>query len=89
MFSKDVVLSNKTSLHARSASRFVQIANNYKSEIYIKKGNTKIDAKSIIGVLTLGASRGSKITIIADGKDEEEAVRALSDLIESNNLGER
>ncbi|HHT51401.1 MAG TPA: HPr family phosphocarrier protein [Eubacteriaceae bacterium] len=87
MISKEVILKNKTTLHARSASNFVQLANNYKSEIYIQKGNTKIDAKSIIGVLTLGASEGAKITIIADGKDEEEAVKVLSELIESENVG--
>ena len=74
---------NKTGLHARPASKFVQIANNYRCEIYIEKDNTKVNAKSIMGVMTLGASKGTKITIIADGLEEEKALKALSELIES------
>lgn len=74
---------NKTGLHARPASKFVQVANSYKCEIYIEKDNTKINAKSIMGVMILGASKGTKITIIADGLEEEAALKALSDLIES------
>ena len=83
MVFKEVVIMNKTGLHARPASKFVQIANNYRCEIYIEKDNTKVNAKSIMGVMTLGASKGTKITIIADGLEEEKALKALSDLIES------
>lgn len=83
MVSNDLVITNKTGLHARPASKFVQIANDYKCEIYIEKENTKVNAKSIMGVMTLGASKGTKITIIADGIDEEEALKALSELIET------
>lgn len=83
MVSKDLVIMNKTGLHARPASKFVQIANDYKCEIYIEKENTKINAKSIMGVMTLGASKGTKITIIAEGIDEKEAIKVLSELIQS------
>lgn len=83
MVSKELVIMNKTGLHARPASKFVQVANSYKCEIYIEKDNTKINAKSIMGVMILGASKGTKITIIADGLEEEAALKALSDLIES------
>lgn len=83
MVSKDVYVQNKTGLHARPASKFVQIANEYKSEIFIQKGNSKVNAKSIMGVMTLGISKGTKITITAEGQDEEKALDKLIELIES------
>ena len=83
MVSKEVTILNKTGLHARPASRFVQVANDFESEILIEKGTVKVNAKSIMGVMTLGASRGTTITLIAEGEDENEAINALVELIES------
>ena len=83
MITKDFIIENKTGLHARPASRFVQIANEFKCDIFIEKGNTRVNAKSIMGVMTLGAGKGSKISIIADGIDEREAIETLTQLIES------
>ena len=68
MITKDFIIENKTGLHARPASKFVQVANEFKSDIFIEKGNTRVNAKSIMGVMTLGAGRGSKIRLIVDGK---------------------
>lgn len=83
MVSKNVVINNKTGLHARPASKFVQIANEFKCDIFIEKGMTRVNAKSIMGVMTLGAGKGTSITIIADGIDEKEALESLTKIIES------
>ena len=83
MVSKDLVILNKTGLHARPASRFVQIANDFKSDIFIEKGSTRVNAKSIMGVMTLGAGKGTAITLIAEGEDENQCIKFLSELIES------
>jgi len=84
LITKDFIIENKTGLHARPASKFVQVANEFKSDIFIEKGNTRVNAKSIMGVMTLGAGRGSKIRLIVDGIDQEEALETLSQLIQSN-----
>ena len=83
MKSQKVTILNKTGLHARPASVFVQTASKFKSELMIQKGEKKVSAKSIMGVLTLGVSMGTEITITAEGSDEEEAVKTLVELIES------
>lgn len=83
MVSKDLTILNKSGLHARPASRFVQLANEFKSEIFVQKDNTKVNAKSIMGVMTLGAGKGTEITLIAEGRDEEKALKALVDLVEA------
>ncbi len=78
-----VTIINETGLHARPANQFVQASKNFTSDITIKKGDASVDAKSILGVLTLGAGKGSEIIIEANGEDEEKAVEALAELIES------
>ncbi|HYE81102.1 MAG TPA: HPr family phosphocarrier protein [Clostridia bacterium] len=83
MYSRDMIIENKTGLHARPASSFVAAALKYKSEICVNKDSKKVSAKSIMNILSLGASKGSKITITAEGPDEEAAVMALCDLINS------
>ena len=83
MVSKELTIFNATGLHARPASMFVQEAGKYKSEINIVKGEKKINAKSIMGIMAGGLSKGTVITIEADGEDEVVALNALSDLIES------
>lgn len=84
MISKEVVISNQVGLHARPATFFIQKANEYKSSIWVEKDDRRVNAKSLLGVLSLGIVKGTAITIIADGTDEEEAVAALSELIASD-----
>ncbi len=84
MFSKEVLVSNQVGLHARPATFFIQKANEFKSSIWVEKDERKVNAKSLLGVLSLGITRGVSITIAADGADEEEAVMALVDLISTN-----
>ena len=84
MLSKDVTVQNQVGLHARPATFFIQKANNFKSSIWVSKDERKVNAKSLLGVLSLGIIRGTNISIIADGEDEVEAVDALVDLISSN-----
>ena len=84
MVSKEVVISNQVGLHARPATYFIQKANEFKSGIWVKKEERRVNAKSLLGVLSLGIVKGTPITIIADGSDEEEAVTALTALIASD-----
>ncbi len=81
MFEKKAVISGKTGLHARPASVFVQTAMKYKSAISVETAAKKVDAKSLISVLTLGAAKGTEVLIKAEGPDEEEAVLALLELL--------
>ncbi len=82
MYSREVTVTNDVGLHARPATFFIQKANEYKSSIWVEKEERKINAKSLLGVLSLGIVKNSTVTIIADGVDEEKAVDALVDLIE-------
>lgn len=84
MFSKDVVVQNQVGLHARPATFFIQKANEFKSSIWVEKDERKVNAKSLLGVLSLGITKGTSINIIADGSDEQEAVEVLVNLIASN-----
>ncbi|MGL4607038.1 MAG: HPr family phosphocarrier protein [Eubacteriaceae bacterium] len=76
-----VVVRNKAGLHAKPASLFVQRANNFRSNIYIKKGTTRVNAKSIMGVMILAVQKGDEIEIEASGDDERLAVETLKTLI--------
>ncbi len=82
-----VKLLNKVGLHARPASLFVQAAKKFKSQIKVKKDGNEVDAKSILGVLSLGAECGHTITITAEGPDAEEAINELVSLVK-NKFGE-
>lgn len=84
MFSKEVLVTNQVGLHARPATFFIQKANEFKSSIWVEKDERKVNAKSLLGVLSLGIARGVNINISAEGPDEEQAVVALVDLIASN-----
>lgn len=84
MYSKEVLVSNQVGLHARPATFFIQKANEFKSSIWVEKDERRVNAKSLLGVLSLGITRGVNITILADGPDEEQAVNALVELITSN-----
>jgi phosphocarrier protein len=84
MFSKEAVVNNSVGLHARPATFFIQKANEFKSSIWVERNERRINAKSLLGLLSLGIVKGSSITIIADGADEEAAVNALVELISSD-----
>lgn len=84
MYNTSVQLQNETGLHARPASMFVKEASKYSSEVVIIKGDMEYNAKSIMGVLSMGAKKGDIITITAQGDDDKEAVEALKELVESN-----
>ncbi len=83
MFVKEVVVQNQVGLHARPATFFIQKANEFKSSIWVEKEERRVNAKSLLGVLSLGIVGNTDIRIIADGADEEAAVTALVRLVES------
>ena len=83
MTTKSITIKNTVGLHARPATFFIQKANSFKSGIWVEKDDRKVNAKSLLGVLSLGIAKGMTITIIADGIDEKAAVDALCDLIDS------
>ena len=80
---KDVVIQNQVGLHARPATFFIQKANEFRSSIWVEKDERRVNAKSLLGVLSLGIVGGTSIKIIADGTDEKEALDALISLVES------
>lgn len=84
MYMKEAVVNNQVGLHARPATFFIQKANEYKSSIWVEKDERRVNAKSLLGVLSLGIVKGTAINLIADGADEKEAVDALVELIASN-----
>jgi phosphocarrier protein len=79
---QDVIIKNKLGLHARAAALFVKTANRFASQVTVQKDKLRINGKSILGVLTLAASCESKIRIICEGPDAEEALEALKSLID-------
>ena len=81
MISRDVTITNSIGLHARPATFFIQKANGYKSSIWVEKDDRKVNAKSLLGVLSLGIAQGMTVKLIADGTDEGEAIAGLQDLI--------
>ena len=81
------MLTNKLGLHARASALLVRLASEFDSEITLQRNGQQINAKSIMGLMMLAAARGAEIELCADGKDEKQAVEALSELI-SNRFGE-
>ncbi len=84
MVSKEVVVQNQVGLHARPATFFIQKANEFSSSIWISKDDRKVNAKSLLGVLYLGITRGTAVTLTADGADEDAAIKELAALVESD-----
>jgi phosphocarrier protein HPr len=84
---KSFTVTNELGIHARSAAMIVEVSNKYRAKICLEKNGSKVNAKSILGILTLGCPKGSKIIIRAEGIDAEEAVEELGRLIE-NKFGE-
>ncbi|WP_018248235.1 HPr family phosphocarrier protein [Orenia marismortui] len=83
MVEKKVTINNETGIHARPASMIVQEANKYGADIKIAKDANEVNAKSIMGIMSLGISKSTEITVKAEGADAEEAVDALVELVES------
>lgn len=83
MYVKDVLVQNQVGLHARPATFFIQKANEFKSSVWVEKEERRANAKSLLGVLSLGIVGGTAIRVIADGADEQEAVDSLVSLVES------
>ncbi|MBQ6163091.1 MAG: HPr family phosphocarrier protein [Clostridia bacterium] len=83
MFVKDVIVQNQVGLHARPATFFIQKANEFKSTIWVEKEERRVNAKSLLGVLSLGIMGGAQIRILAEGSDEEAAVNALAELVDT------
>ena len=88
MISRDVTIKNSVGLHARPATFFIQKANSYKSSIWVEKEDCRVNAKSLLGVLSLGISKGTEIKLIADGVDENNAIDGLAELIDGE-FGEK
>lgn len=82
MLKKTVIIKNKLGLHARAAVKFVNLANRFASSVRIENAGAKIDGKSILGILTLAAVQGARITLKISGKDEKSALKALVALID-------
>lgn len=84
MYEKKATIMKQVGLHARPATFLIQKANEFKSSIWIEKEERRVNAKSLLGVLSLGVAQGATINIIADGQDEIEAVNTLCELINSD-----
>jgi phosphocarrier protein len=83
MFEKIITIQNRAGIHARPAAMLVQTTKNFKSNIYLEKDQDRINAKSIMSIITLGAGYGVELKIIAEGVDEEAAVEAVARLFAS------
>ncbi|MBO4366837.1 MAG: HPr family phosphocarrier protein [Clostridia bacterium] len=81
MINREVTIRNEKGLHARPATFFIQKANTFKSSIWVEIEDRKANAKSLLGVLSLGVSQGDTVTLVADGSDEEAAVDGLIELV--------
>lgn len=81
MTSRNIEITNNVGLHARPATFFIQKANSYRSSIWVEKDDRRVNAKSLLGVLSLGIVKGMTITLIADGPDEDDALEGLAVLV--------
>ena len=80
----EVVIANRLGLHARAAAKFVHLANQFEATIAVIKDGSKVDGKSILGLLTLAAKKGTRLRVTADGGDEAQALDGLTKLVRSN-----
>jgi phosphocarrier protein HPr len=81
MIERNIMIINKLGLHARAASRLVTRASSFEAQIWLSRDDREVNGKSIMGVLTLAAARGTTLLIRADGNDEKEAMEAIENLI--------
>ena len=82
MFSKEVVVRCESGLHNRQATYFVQNANEFESSIWLESGSRRMNAKSLLGIMSLGVVTGTTVTLSASGPDAESAVNALDELLQ-------
>jgi len=80
---KELVIVNRLGLHLRAAAQFVRVAQRFSCDVFVRKGETVINGKSIMGLAMLAAARGTRIVVITDGEDAKEALSALTELVES------
>ena len=83
MISRSVTIQNTVGLHARPATFFIQKANSYKASLWIEKDDRRVNAKSLLGVLSMGIAKGMTVTLIADGQDDSEAISVLVALVQT------
>ena len=83
MLERQVEIVNKKGLHARAAAKFINLANGFESDIMVARGEDEVNGKSIMGLLMLAANKGTRLTLRAEGNDEESAIEKISHLIES------
>ncbi len=83
MITRNITIKNTVGLHARPATFFIQKANSYKCSIWVEKDDRRVNAKSLLGVLSMGIVQGMTVTLIADGADEAEALNGLEALVDS------
>ena len=83
MITQNVTIKNTIGLHARPATIFIQKANSFRSSIWVEKDDRRVNAKSLLGVLSLGVIGGMTVTLMADGEDEKEAIKVLQNFIET------
>ena len=83
MITRSVTIKNTIGLHARPATFFIQKANTYKSSVWVEKDDRRVNAKSLLGVISLGITNGMTVNLIADGTDEKEAIEGLATLIDT------
>jgi phosphocarrier protein len=83
MIEKEVTIKNRAGIHARPAALLVEMANKFSSKIFFEKDSERINGKSIMGIITLGATFNTKLLILADGPDEQQAVESLARLFEN------
>ena len=81
MYTQEITVQNEVGLHARPATYFIQKANEFKSGIWVEKEERRVNAKSLLGVLSMGIMTGTAVTLIAEGPDEVQAVDALSEML--------
>ena len=82
MFSKEIVVRCESGLHNRQATYFVQKANEFECSVWLESGNRKMNAKSLLGIMSLGIVTGAVVTLSADGADAEDAVNALENMLQ-------
>ncbi len=83
MVRRELEIKNRLGLHARAAAKFVRCSGQFSCQVTIRRGDTCVDGKSIMGVLLLAAPQGSALEIVADGDDEEAAIAALAELVDA------
>ena len=88
MLQRDVIIENKLGMHLRAAAVFIEAANKFSCSVYLRKGERSVNAKSIMGLMTLAATYGSQVTILTEGDDEADALEALAALVK-NRFGEK